>query len=159
MLLRLLCSGLLLSACASPMHSSRQLVESARESSVAARFGQLDMAARYADSDARAGFLERRTAWGKDVRVVDVEVSGVNPEDDERAEVTVNVSWTRVDEGLLRNSTILQDWANTDRGWRITGERHVDGDSGLFGEPMPQVGTPPAGDVHLPTRSLGAVQH
>lgn len=156
---RLLCASLLLGACVSPMHSSRQLIESARESSVAARFGQFDAAARFADPPARPGFLERRSAWGKELRVVDVEVSGVNLEDDVRAEVTVSVSWTRLSEGLLRNSTVLQNWENTQRGWRLVAERRVGGDAGLFGEPLPPSQALPANDVHLPARSLGAVSH
>ncbi|HEX2732573.1 MAG TPA: hypothetical protein VHM70_13265 [Polyangiaceae bacterium] len=139
-------------------NSSARLMDAAQELNLSARFGNVDIAAQHTSDAARPTFIARRQSWGNDIRVVDVNLSSMNLVDDEHAEVRVLYSWTRMDEGVLRATTVTQYWGNPKLGgWRLEREQRFAGDLGLFGEratkPEPQA----RGDVHFATRSLGAV--
>jgi hypothetical protein len=123
---------------------------------MAARFGRLDLAIEHTAAPAQKTFLERRAAWGRDVRVVDVNLSGLDMQDPEHAEVDVDVSWVRQEEGLLRSTRIRQTWENTvGEGWELSREQHLSGDLGLFGEAAPApVSRAPRPDVHFPSRTI-----
>lgn len=134
-------------------------MNAARELNLAARFGQLDVAAEHASQRTRQTFLQRRARWGDEIRVVDVNLSGLRVHDDEHAEVQVQYAWTRMDEGVLRSTAITQFWENRDEsGWRLEREQRAGGDLGLFGETAVNRYVQPRGDVHFPTRSLGSTR-
>jgi hypothetical protein len=102
----------------------------------------------------RNEFVARRAEWGKMVRVVDVELAALTLEDRERANILVDFSWTRNDEGVLKTTRVLQGWENTDGSWLLVREKRVSGDLGLFGEAVAQVEQGPRPDVHFPTRVI-----
>jgi hypothetical protein len=136
--------------------ASERLVDAAQKLNFAARFGQLDTAVEQTSSSARATFLERRKLWGDAIRVVDVNVSGLNLLDDEHAEVTVQYAWTRMDEGTLHSTAVKQYWENPKLGgWRLEREQQAGGDLGLFGERVVSHERESHGDVHFATKSLG----
>lgn len=148
----------LASGCMLHRTSSERLVDAAQKLNVAARFGQLDTAAEHTSRASRPMFLERRRQWGDAIRVVDVNVAGLNLVDDEHAEVTVQYAWTRMDESMLHATVVKQYWENPElRGWRLEREQSFSGDAGLFGDRAPVVvESAPREDVHFATKSLGA---
>jgi len=123
------------SGCMLPPTQSQRVIDSAREANLATRFGRMDVALGHAAPGARDAFLERRTEWGKNIRIVDVELAGLSMKDEFQATVQVDVAWVRVDDDTLRNTRIAQVWKD-DGGWRLTREQRIAGDLGLFGEPM-----------------------
>jgi hypothetical protein len=146
--------ALVLTGCFAPPTRTQRLTDAARELNLAARFGRMDIAAGHAAQGARETFVQRRSQWGRDVRVVDVALTNLAlDEDGRKAVVTVDVAWTRMDEGSLRNTRVAQVWRDDDRGWRLTRERRVAGDLGLFGERV-QVLRPPSPDVHFESKTI-----
>ena len=102
----LLIAPLLLLGCLRPPSPAEQVTDAARELNLATRFGRLDVASERASDAARKSFLERRRQWGNELRVVDIDLSGLSLPDPEHAEVMVNVAWMRMSEGLLRNTVV-----------------------------------------------------
>jgi hypothetical protein len=144
-------------AAASP---AAQLSDSANELNTAARFGRLDLALEQTLPAFRDRFLDSHRAWGREIRVVDVNVSGIRINEDDSAEVLVEIAWTRMSESTLKNTVVNQSWENAKRaGWQLAREHRVAGDPGLFGEPLPEVAkAEPARDVHFQSKSLGTTE-
>lgn len=120
---------------------------------LATRFGQVDMAVHHVDAAVRPDFLARRAEWGKRLRILDVELAAIHVEDEEHATVTIDVAWSSVTDSLLRATKVIQDWQNFTAGWKLVRERRLSGDTGLFGEALPEL-EPPHPDVHLPSRTI-----
>ena len=149
-----LLAGLVTCGCMAPITPGQRLTEAARELNEEARFGRMDVAISRTSPGARPSFAQRRAAWGGNVRVVDIALVGISIEDDRlRALVTVDISWTRMDEGSLRTTRIAQVWTDRDGAWVLTRERRVAGDVGLFGERV-QVVHPPSPDVHFASKTI-----
>ncbi|HTV20042.1 MAG TPA: hypothetical protein VMG12_15265 [Polyangiaceae bacterium] len=153
MRLRALMMGMLLGACMPSQVPAREVSEVARDLNLAARFGRMDLAAEHTSEAHRKRFLESRAEWGTDVRVVDVELAQLNVPDSEKAEVIVDVSWVRIDEGLLRSTRIKQNWQNPGGGWQLDGEERIAGDFGLLGENV-MILRPEMRDTHFPTKTI-----
>src|SRR5688572_28122125 len=100
---RVLLSPLLLllplASCLAVPPASERATDAARELNVAARFGRMDIAVGLTSGAARKNFLAHRSEWGKGVRIVDVELAGMSMRDGDHAEIHVDYSWTRIDEG------------------------------------------------------------
>ncbi len=136
--------------------TSERLTDAARELNTEARFGRLTVAAAHTEQSARPTFLQRRTLWGNEIRVVDVQIANLVMQDDSNAELTVQYAWTRMDEGVLRNTAITQTWTNASgKGWKLSREQRSGGDAGLFGEHAVNRYAEPRGDVHFRSKSLG----
>jgi hypothetical protein len=147
-----------LGACNAPISPGQQLLENARDMNLATRFGRMDLAAEHAAPKSKDGFLARRKLWGQNVRVVDIDVEHVELNGTDEADVRVMVSWTRMDDGLLHNTTVSQKWESASSGkWSLQSEKREAGDTGLFGEKMQAHAGGPPRDVHFATRSLGSV--
>jgi hypothetical protein len=58
-----------------------------------------------------------------------------------------------MDESQLRATRVAQVWRQQDGGWKLTRERRVAGDVGLFGEPV-EVLHPPSPDVHFASQTI-----
>ncbi len=97
----LICA-LSLGACVMPPPASEKASDAARELNMSARFGNLDVAAKKATNEAREDFLQRHSLWGNEIRVVDVELAGMNMPDSDHAVFDVNYSWMRSNESTLR---------------------------------------------------------
>jgi len=143
----------LLGACAGAPVPAREVSDVARDLNLAARFGRMDLAAEHTSEAHRQRFLESRADWGAGVRVVDVELAQLNVPDSEQAEVIVDVSWVRIDEGLLRSTRIRQSWQNPGGGWQLDGEERIAGDFGLLGEKV-MILRPETRDTHFPTKTI-----
>ncbi len=146
-------------ACSSALAQRRNVQDEAQELNTASRFGRLDVASQFATPEAQPTFLERRRLWGDQIRVLDVQVSHVQVKDAEHADVTIQVDWTRTNEGLLRSTRLRQQWYAKNQGpWRLEAEQQVQGDRGLFGEKVQAKHLAPTRDVQFQTRSLGSVE-
>ncbi len=154
----LLCALFVICAhsCATSATQHRRLLDQAQDLNIATRFGRLDVASQLAAPAAKATFMERRKQWGRDVRVLDTQVSHVQLVGDQGAEVTVQVDWTHMSEGRLRSTWLLQQWQSSSQGaWLLESEKQVEGDPGLFGEVALQSLGERTPDRHFETRSLG----
>jgi hypothetical protein len=131
----------------------QRVTDASRELNLATRFGQLEVAVPHVDGAARTEFLSRRAQWGKMIRILDVELSGIHVADEEHATTTVDVAWSSVSDSLLRATKLMQEWESKRAGWLLVRERRLSGDTGLFGEAMPELEAPHP-DVHRPTRTI-----
>jgi hypothetical protein len=141
----------LASACMPPQ--AQDVSDVARDMNLAARFGRMDVAVENTTDDVREGFVQRRAQWGRDLRVVDTELSALNMKGKDEAEVFVDVSWMRIDEGLLRGTRVKQTWKKDD-GWKLSSEARDSGDVGLFGERVVVLRPEPAPDARFPTKVI-----
>jgi hypothetical protein len=136
-----------------PQHA-QDVTDVARDLNVAARFGRMDVAAEHTTDEWRESFVQRRLHWGRDVRVVDTELTSLNMKDKSEAEVFVEVSWMRIDEGLLRGTRVKQMWRNPGGGWKLAEETRDSGDVGLFGERVVVLRPEPTPDARFPTKVI-----
>lgn len=89
------------------------------------------------------------------MRVADTELVGMRFGDTE-AESMVAVAWYDVTQQELRGTTIRQKWKNQKNDWMLASEERVDGDLGLFGEPVPMRETPKTHETaQFPTIRIG----
>jgi hypothetical protein len=111
-------------------------------------------AAAHAVESERAEFLKRRATWGKSLRIVDTEVAGFEMETHDNAKIFVDIAWLRVEELAVRSTRIAQYWRDSRiGGWQLVREKRVEGDLGLFGEPVERAPSR-AKDVHFPTQVI-----
>lgn len=118
-------------------------MDAARNLNIAARFGQMGVALDLTHQGIRKQFIERRATWGKDVRVLDVELAGFNMPASDKAEVEVDYSWSNVKDNTLRTTRVHQEWRDPGGGFVLFRERRSSGDLGLFGEEIPASEAPP----------------
>jgi hypothetical protein len=108
--------------------------DAANEFTTATRFGRMDMALERVSREDREAFVRRHAAWGTTVRIVDCDILGVRLTDREHAEVTLAVSWQRVDESEMRVTHLAQHWRDRKGAWLLDSEERAGGDVGLLGE-------------------------
>lgn len=160
--MRMLCAWLgasvgavwLLAACVPPQGSSRKVTDAARDMNVATRFGRMDVAIELTAAEHRSEFLRRRADWGKEIRILDVEITRLELKDEDNAEVFVDVGWVRMSEGLLRSTRVKQDWQSHESEWQLAAEERLSGDLGLLGEPVVVLQPEVPRDVHFPVKTL-----
>ena len=123
------------------------------------RFGRMELAAEQVAPGEKnqAAFVEHHSGWGGRIRVADAELVGVKMvKKDEEADISVKVSWFRLDEEELRQTTIKQKWTAKYGGWLLASETRADGDVGLLGEKVQQPDdAPPRENMHFPTIHIG----
>jgi hypothetical protein len=139
-------------SCLAPQGPASRATDAARELNLAARFGRMDLAVGRTSAGARSSFLERRAEWGKNVRVLDVELAGMAMKNPQNALIYVDVAWVRMDEGALRTTRVAQTWRD-DEGWQLVREQRVAGDLGLFGEYVERP-RPAHRDVQFPSKTI-----
>lgn len=153
---------LFVTGCMGPQSPSVRVQEVAREANTAARFGRMDVALEHAAPGTREHYMKRHANWGNAVRVFEMELSGFSMTDSDHATVLVDYQWMRVDENTLRTTRVEQTWRGDTkaRGWKLTRERRIAGDVGLFGEVVARndAAARPHGDVQFPTRTIRAVE-
>jgi hypothetical protein len=133
--------------------AATQVTDNARDLNLALRFGRTDVAISLTDEAARQAFRERHAQWGHGIQIMDYEIVSMAMPTPMEAEVQVDYQWSRADESTLRTTRLAQTWANGEQGWRLTRERRVAGDVGLFGEVMP-LSQGPREDRHFPSRTI-----
>lgn len=127
-----LASGVLVTACLAPPTSAERLGNAAYELNMATRFGRMDIAGANVAAEAQAEFLRRHRPWGRSIRVVDLELLGMQLASENEAEVELSVSWHRLDETEMRATTLVQRWANQKGGWKLIAEEPSGGAPNLL---------------------------
>jgi hypothetical protein len=148
----------LATACFAPASPVQRVSDAARDLNVATRFGKMDMVVSHVDASVRADFMARRSQWGREIRLVDIDLAGVEIRDETHAVVIVDVSWVPLRDNILRSTRLSQNWEDNGHGWKLSRETRVAGDHGLFGEVL-EIQDGPHPDVHLPSRSIGATSN
>ena len=130
---------------------------SIRDANAHARFGRMIVAAEMVKADQRDKFLERRQLWGSNVQIADSEVLGMNMPTKEEAVAFVRVSWYRLEDGELRQTTIKQRWREVKDDWMLVAEERAGGDIGLLGEHV-EVLAPkePRANAQFPSIRIGS---
>jgi hypothetical protein len=123
-----------LSACIIPPSSQQRLAESAYDLANASRFGRMDIALEHVKDTAQSEFSQRHAQWGRGVRIVDSEFGGVSLRKDGDADVTVSVSWQRLDESIMRTTDLSQRWTEKRGTWWLIKEEERAGDHGLLAD-------------------------
>jgi hypothetical protein len=139
--------ALALAACIPLPTPASRLSESASEFNDAARFGRLDIASEHVREIAREEFSKKHARWGKQIRVVDLEMTGMRMRKDGDADVFISVTWQRPDETTMRSTEVAQRWTSTRGSWAIISEEERAGDKGLLSEveqPKADEAAPPA---------------
>jgi len=149
LILLALCAG-----CVKPPGPAEEVSDAARELNLTSRYGELSSVIRMTSVGMRPEFVARRAEWGKLVRVVDVELAGLALDDRDHANVLVDFSWTRADQGILKTTRVLQEWQDEKGNWQLVREKRVSGDLGLFGEVVASLDQAPRPDVHFETRVI-----
>src|SRR3954463_6504750 len=106
----------LFAACFPVPAPAQGLSEIARDVNVATRFGRMDVAMEHLTKEHRDEFSRQRADWGREIRVLDVELAQLDVQSTKQAKVLVDVSWMRMDEGLLRSTRVKQNWENSGSG-------------------------------------------
>jgi len=120
--------------CLPPVSPSQLLADSAYDMNVATRFGRMDVALDFVGDDARSAFTREHADWGRDLRVVDVELLNLDMGAKDQASVVLSVLWQRLDEAQTRTTQLTQSWQDGRGGWRMTSEKRSGGDLGLLGD-------------------------
>jgi hypothetical protein len=144
-------------ACVTPPGPVAKAREAAQEFNLDARFGRSDTAIERVALPARAAYAAHHQAWGGRVRVADVELTGIRSREDHDVDVTVRVSWYRVEQQELLSTTLKQTWHEVGSGgWQLVAEDRLDGDVGLLGESVVfQAPVADRGPAQFPTVRLG----
>ncbi len=145
--------GLGLLSCITPPPASERATSAARELNVATRFGRMDIALEATAPSFRSDFSKRHAQWGEGIRVLDLELAGLQMKDSRNAAVSVDVSWSPVNSSLLQRTRLEQTWTDQGHGFVLVRERRIAGDIGLFGEASVRPPEPHP-DMHFPTKTI-----
>lgn len=121
-----------LAACAAPSRSQR-VQEAAYELNVGLRFGHTAVALEKVAAQERSEFLKRHRQWNHKLRIVDVDLVGMNVREND-AEIYVTVQWQHADFSDVRNTVIRQHWKDNRGTWQLVSEARAQGDDGLFND-------------------------
>jgi hypothetical protein len=124
-----------LGGCGANRSSTDKLLDAAHEHNGAVRFGRMDIALDHVSASTKSEWLRRRAAWKNNVRIIDVELEGMQLVAMGVATVQVRVAWQHVDEADVRSTEVLQKWQSKDGPWQIVGEDCTGGDLTLLVEP------------------------
>jgi hypothetical protein len=145
-----------LGACSVPMTGLAQAQQTAQAFNMDARFGRSELVLGQIAPAARDEYSLCHHEWGAGVRVADVELAGMKAHGDKQVDILVHVAWYRPEQQELRTTTLQQAWRSKVDGWELVGEKRVDGDVGLLGEPVVfQAPSEPPRPSQFPTIRLG----
>jgi hypothetical protein len=140
---------LMLSACVANQSKAAKLQDAAQNFNIATRFGRMDIASEMVAEKSLADFTRKHLAWGRGVRLVDVEFQGMQLTGKDEAAVHIAVGWQRPDEQELRVTQLMQTWQFGPKGWKLVDESRTSGDMGLLGEQIDVVRPDRRADVHF----------
>jgi hypothetical protein len=135
-----------LSGCIMPPSSAQLLAETADDLSNEARFGRIDLAIDHVKESSREEYSKKHAGWGRVLRIVDYEFSGLQKRKDGDFDVYVTVSWHRLDDPTMRMTELDQRWTDKRGTWYLATEEEHGGDPGLLAELTPRTndGSPTA---------------
>jgi hypothetical protein len=93
------------------------------------RWGRYQEVLPRVDPEARDHFMEMHKEWGSTIRLSNVEpVQYVIAENNEKAAITVQFTWYRVDEMVEHVTQTVQYWERRDGEWMMIAEEHSSGE-------------------------------
>lgn len=105
-------------ACGKHAHGMKELQEVTHHYYNDLRWARLPAAAARMHPDIRKPFLEDWTRRGQELQLQDLEIVDMKDDlENDKAEVTLLVTWVERSSMQLRSSTITQTWLRTDDGW------------------------------------------
>ena len=142
-----------LAACMGAQSPVQRLTDSAYDLNMATRFGRMDVAMPYVDSEAQIEFSRRHAGWGSTLRILDLDLVSIRSLGGDTVAVDIDVTWHPVDEMTIRQSQITQRWKMQRDDWRLVDEARVSGEPGLFGatehgKPQAQAVAPESAHAH-----------
>jgi hypothetical protein len=148
--------GLGASACLMPPTGMALIQQTAQQFNFDTRFGRMEMAVEQISPKYLEEFQRRHRFWGSAVRVTDAEMMGARFKGDDDADVSVRVTWYRLEEGDLHMTVLKQRWHKHKMGWLLDGEERGDGDIGVLGEAVDVVmPDTPTKSAQFPTVRIG----
>lgn len=127
--------ALLFVACVPPAGPLERLTNSAHDLNVATRFARMDVAIALVDAERQGEFAARHAPWHRELRIVDLEMAGMQLVAAGEAEVQLSVMWHRLDDTDVRVTSIAQLWKQSGEDWRLVEEHSIGGAPGLFAAP------------------------
>jgi hypothetical protein len=124
-------------ACMPPQTPTSKLTDHAYTVAEAARFGRMDIVMTLVDPAQHEAYSDAHAEWGGAVRILDVEYGGARLVAPNTAVVVMNVAWQRLDEAVLRSTSLKQTWKLGGSSWVIAEEVVASGDKRLLLEPDP----------------------
>lgn len=110
--------GLGSSSCGKHAHGMKELEEITHYYYNDLRWNRLPSAAARMHPDIRAAFLEDWTRRGQELQLQDLEIVSLREDlENDKAEVTLVVSWVERSSMRLFTTTLTQTWVRTDNGW------------------------------------------
>lgn len=131
-----------LGGCMVNRSSTDKLLDAAHEHNGAVRFGRMDIALDHVAGSAKGEWLRRRKDWKKNVRIIDVELEGMQMASTSEANVEVRVSWQHIDEADVRSTEVVQKWRASNGPWQLVTEECAAGDTTLLAEPEKEKAKP-----------------
>lgn len=123
-----------LTGCMASRSSTDKLLDAAHEHNGAVRFGRMDIALEHVAAASKGEWLQRRASWKNSVRIIDLELEGMQLPAIGEANVQIRVSWQRVDEADVRSTEVTQQWRVSNGPWQLVDEACTGGDTTLLGE-------------------------
>jgi hypothetical protein len=120
--------------CLLPPTSAQRLAESAYDFTNATRFGRTDIALEHVKPSSREEFGQQHRAWGRSVRVDDIEVSSFTMRKDGDADVTLTFAWHQMNDTTMRETEVVQRWTDERGTWWLVREEETSGDRGVLPE-------------------------
>jgi hypothetical protein len=149
-------AGACLAACAVPPTAFARAQQTVQEFNLDARFGRNELVLERVAPAERDEFALHHRAWGASIRVADVELAGMKPQNDHEVDVFVRVAWYRPQEQELKQTTLKQHWRDKIDDWQLISEQRLDGDIGLLGETVVfETPSAPKQPAQFPTIRLG----
>jgi len=145
--------------CFAQANPSQRLSESAYNMNNATRFGRMDVALELVGAEARESFTKTHASWGKGLRIVDLEFSGLQlAKKGAEADVFVTVSWQRFDDPDVRVTNLTQRWIDVRGTWSLISEAEKAGDGGLLDARLKAEQKPAPTQSRYQTRVIGAIE-
>lgn len=117
-ILALVFGAALSSSCGRHAHGKQELEQATHYYYNDLRWSRLTAAAARMHPDVRKPFLEDWNKRGQELQLQDLEIVDVNEDlENDKAEVTLLVSWVERSSMQLRSATVTQTWIRTDDGW------------------------------------------
>jgi hypothetical protein len=94
----------------------------------------MDIALEHVGPKEREEWGKKHAGWGRNVRIVDLELAGMNLKKSSEAEVMVNITWQKPDQATVLTTAVLQSWKDVSGTWYLISEEEKAGDTGLLAD-------------------------
>lgn len=116
--LLVLLSSTLASSCGKHAHGRKELEETTHHYYNDLRWSRLSAAAARMHPDIRKTFLEDWAKRGEELQLQDLEIVDLQEDlENDKAHITLLISWVERSSMQLRSATVTQTWLRTDDGW------------------------------------------